>query len=277
MTEMLVRRAEKTSPVPIAIKGTLLDLVTPTNGVDFGEPDGLYSSLNCLGMGQFTPLCPDGPGSKDFGGIQVIDGARFAVQNGVTCKSVGLDWTEIGAELERIQEIQESAQVENYLLTDPDATGNLLQGATNITPTVTGVFTPEDGLSWLQGATGGYAGQVTLHMPRALVSYFLSNGQGSLVWDGSALRTRLGDGVAGGLGYTNDVFKSIGPTGVAAAPGNYWIYATGTVQLARSETLQTRPLIKTDTNEVFILTERVYVASIDCFKVAVLVQLFNGS
>lgn len=279
MTGMLIRSQLRTAPVPVPIKGTLLDVVTPSEGLDFLEADGLYSSMNCLPTDAYVPLCPDvTTDDKVFNGIDVVDGARFAIQNGVTCKSVGLDWEEVGTDLECIFTYKESTAVERYILTDPDATGALLQGADDLTPTgLTTALSPEAGLAILQGAGDGYAGQMTFHIPRPVASYLLSLGQGSLMWDGNMLRTQLGDPVSAGLGYLDFDGASVGPDGAPAATGTYWMYVSGTVQLSRSETLQTRPVVNTVTNDVFILTERAYLASIDCFKAAVLVQLFDGS
>lgn len=267
----LIRRAERTAPVPTPMRGTLLDLVTPIEGITWGEPTGLYTSINCITTDAVTPMCPDNSTSKTFQGLTIVDGFRFAVYTGVTCKSVGLNWDDIEAQVRAVQARKESQAVEKGLM-DYRFSGAApfdTLAPVDLTPSG-GAVKPEVGLALLEGdAAIYYSGEPTLHLPRTIAS-LLSGNRAALHWEGNVLNTALGAKVAAGAGYE---VGNIGPDGSTPAEGEFWLYGSGEVQLARGP-LQAVPYqVNTSTNDVVLLIERVYVASVDCYTAAVRVTI----
>lgn len=268
MTTMLARRMERVAPTPEKIDGTLLDLVTPIEGIEWGEPSGLYSTINCNTTDATTAMCPTAEASKTFGGINVIDGFRFAVYTGVTCKSVGLNWDDISTQLTELELRKESQAVEKALMTTRFAGVTGGAAATDLTPGG-GPVPPEVGLAMLEGHSSvNYSGKPILHMPRTIAS-LLSAPMSALQWQGNHLVSSLHTPVAAGAGYED----STGPDGTAAAAGTKWMYASGLIGLARSPLLQTHYQVERTTNDVVVLAERVYVAAVDCYLAAVKVTV----
>lgn len=261
MAPTLIRRAERTAPVVNAVKGTLLDVVTPTEGDTWGEPTGLYTSLNCIPVGNSTDICS--PGTKTYSSPEIIDGFRFSVYTGFTCKSVGLDWEEINQQIQHISIVRESVPIEESFMASP-----AFQGATDLTPAAGA--TPEVGLALLEADMAANYGAGMIHMPRAIAAALLFGAKGALVLEGNKLYTAFGTPVAASGGYDVD---NLGPGADTPDAGDYWMWATGLVQLARTPWIVPGPQVKTSTNDVSVLAERTYTASVDCFASAVKVTL----
>lgn len=112
---------------------------------------------------------------------------------------------------------------------EPNATNRYLASslATDVTPVAGTGIKPRYGQALLEEAIGnaslGYQG--TIHAPRAVASALrVKEGKGG------ALRTNLGTPMVAGSGYSKQ-----GPDGTNAAPGKYWMYATGPVTVILGE------------------------------------------
>lgn len=202
------------------------------------------------------------------------DGIRFAVYGLLKCKPLGLfggdDIThDAEAELRRIFEATESLAVERALMqTRFTVNGAVWAAATDLTPTPGTAVKPDQALALLEGhAASRYAGVPTIHAPRGIGTQWAKFGMISR--DGDAFRTSMGSKVAADGGYDS---PSNGPAGTAPATGNTWVYASGEVAVARSEIIVASSM-KYDTNEVYTLIERQYVATVDCYTAAVLTSV----
>jgi len=112
---------------------------------------------------------------------------------------------------------------------------------------------------------GVYAGVGVIHTDRlvasALADRMQITGQG-----GAVLRTNLGTRYAFGAGYDS----SVGPTGQATAAGDAWLFATGAVQVFRSEIYPEQGTqINPPTNEIFSLAEQTVLITRDCVTFAI--------
>jgi hypothetical protein len=92
--------------------------------------------------------------------------------------------------------------------------------AIDVTPVPGTAVKPRYGQALLEGALGDatLGSRGTIHAPRAAASIL------KLEEDNATLFTKLGNTVVAGTGYSK-----LGPTGVAAPAGKYWMYATGPV------------------------------------------------
>ena len=207
--------------------------------------------------------------TKSFAAFSDVSGFRFAVYGGLVCKAVGFETMDVSeAEVTRVFLNNESVGVEKAMMqTRFRASGTLWGAPTDLTP-AGGAVGPSVGLAILEGhAASRYAGTPTIHTSRTI---------GSLLWDKSKLTQRgevyyspQGSKVASGGGYEA---VNTSPAGVAAPAGERWMYATGEVSLLRSE-IKVEQVVNTTTNEVFVLGERLYVASVDCYTAAVRVKV----
>lgn len=256
-------------------RGTLLSTVTPDDS-KFTWNDGrdLFESYNCLNFDAEATFC--GPNTKDLSGTGGwVDGVRFAAYGGVTCKAVGLDREGMEAGLRQAFEMGESTAVERALMkyrfaANPDNTTDLpgaWDAPIDITPD-SGVVKPAVGVALLEEAAGSmYAGQPTLHLTRGVASMLL--GVDGATFEGDALRTKFGSKVAAGAGYS---LPNLGPDGTASTGTGRWIYATGEVWVARGP-ITFQSALEQSNNEVVALAERGYIAAVDCFAIAIRVDL----
>lgn len=258
------------APAVTKRRGTLLDAANVQEGIELLDGRDLYESFNCLQFGATADFC--GPNAKDLDGVASwVDGFRFAAYGGVVCKSVGLDQNSMKEKVRQAFETGESTAVERGLMTtrfvanaDPE---NGWAAPVDITP-AGGAVKPAVGVGLLEGYAGSvYVGAPTIHMPITIASLLL--GVDGAVFEGDMLRTKTGSKVAAGAGYD---FPNNGPTGAAAAAGERWLYATGEVVVKRGEVI-VLDAMDYSTNEVFVLAERGYVASTECFVAAVRVQV----
>lgn len=112
-----------------------------------------------------------------------------------------------------------------------------------------------------------YGGIPTFHVDRGVAALALAAQafENSLDW---TITTRQGSYVANGAGYS----ANIGPTGVAPAATEAWLYITGQVYITRLP-LQVNRVLDVEQNNQVVLAERAYVATADCFKAAILIDL----
>lgn len=263
------------APTVTRRKGTLLDAVnTIGNEIAWMDGVGLFESYNCMRFDGSAVVC--GANSKDLDHqAGWVDGYLFAAYGGATCKAVGLDQGAMKAGLRDAFETGESGAVERALMAvlfaANDATATLpgqWAAAVDITPTG-GAVKHSVGVAMLEEyAASVYTGVPTLHLPIAVASREAA--VGALSGDGNKLFTKLGSKVVAGAGYA---YPNLSPAGVAAAEGERWVYASGEIMLARSAEVIEKQVVDLENNDVLALIERVYLAAIDCFSVAVRVDI----
>lgn len=190
------------------------------------------------------------------------DGIRFGVYAGANCKGIGNTLEHEQAEISRVFLANESVGVEKAMI------GLALQGAVDLTP-AGGAVTPQQGMALLEGhASWNYAGVPTLHAPRGVGSLLSQNNQ--IQRDGQRFLTAQGSKFASGGGYQ---VANVSPTNTVPTAGELWMYVSGEVVVARGE-LIAQTQMNRDTNEIFALVERLYVAAYDCYKSAVRVKVY---
>lgn len=264
-----------TVPAITPRRARLLDVATVIERNEWLETAGLFETVNCLTTGTtaiFPCPTPDPePDPKEFGGLSWQDGIKFATYTGLVCKSIGFDSAANEAEVQRVFAAQESNAVEAALLAQrfvENADDADIWGApADLTPTPGTAVSVEVGLALLEGnAAINYAGVPTIHTPVTIASLLASDN--AIVWEGGNLRSKLGSKIVSGGGYED----STGPDGTDPAAGDMWMYATGEVVVARSP-LFVKTEMDRSTNEVFTLVERTYIAAVDCYTAAVLVEV----
>lgn len=260
---MLTQVAYPNAPATTALKGTLLDVATVTDDFTWHTGIALFDSYNCMEFKSAATFC--GANAKDFENTAGwVDGFRFATYGGVLCKAIGLDEAKMLSEAERVFTNGESTAVEAALMSIRFADGATSWSAPeDITP-AGGAVSVQQGIALLEGFAGSnYVGAPTLHLPRSVASLGLSDR--ALDWSGNSLMTRLGSKVAAGVGYD---FPNLLPSGDPAATGTKAIYVTGEVFVGRSAPVF-RQSMNYETNEVFVLAERGYIAAVDCFAACI--------
>lgn len=199
--------------------------------------------------------------TKTFDGPEWLDGIRFAVYAGVSCKPFGYNSAEGLAQASRVFEAKESIGVEKALME------TLLQGATDLTP-AGGAVAPEVGLALLEGhASRTYAGVPTIHAPRSIGSLLLT--RTAIEAQAGKFYSLSGSKIASGGGYDA---VNLDPDGDPSPTGEVYLYATGEVVVARGTIIE-RDALNQTTNEDRVLVERPYIAAIDCYKSAVRVTV----
>lgn len=198
---------------------------------------------------------------KTFDEIEVISGGPFAVYKGTECVDMVDDDTEWAR---RGLELTEHIAVESQVMAD------LLQGATDVTPTPGTAVSVRQGVALLEGvAAANYGGVPVLHMARSTATIGFS--EDVLEHDlNFTVMTRQGALVANGGGYESN----IGPDGTPASTGEAWIYVTGAVTVARTPVVTNRVLGASEgLNLQRALAERFISVTAECIKYAVLVEL----
>lgn len=200
-----------------------------------------------------------GPGTpKEFDRQSVIEGLPFSVYRGIEANL--FERADVESLVESAFTPGESAAVEaaiQPLLND---------AAVDVTPTPGTGVNPVEGVAFLEQWIGErYGGLPLLHMNRYGTTYTVS--KGLLRPAGTDLVTFQGTPVANGAGY-----GSAGPDAVTATyPGEYWIYATGQVNLWQGPLVRvTAPEV--GQNRMLGLVERTYVPVIEGPVGAILVQ-----
>lgn len=205
--------------------------------------------------------------SKNFEKSSWQDGFRCAVYGGITCKGPGFNMADAEAKTKKAFEAMESVGVERALMTTRFVAGSSWAAPTDLTP-AGGAVSPQAGLAFLEGdASCKYAGSPIIHAPRQVAS--LLTGNLGIKLESDSLITGLGSRVVAGGGYG---CPNQGPNGAAPAAGEMWMYASGEVTVARSETI-TASSLDQSTNDVYVLVERAYVVAVDCYTAAVRVKV----
>ncbi|MEV4122930.1 hypothetical protein [Micromonospora sp. NPDC049645] len=191
----------------------------------------------------------------------------FGVLAGVSCKSVGTLDVDDEPRARAALAAAEQRLVEQVF--ERSGTPRLAAGGGVVTPGGSTALRIKRAVGVLEQYLGAeYGGVGALHMPRLLGPYAPVSKEGAL------LRTALGTPVAFGSGYTG-----VSPAGADAATGTAWIYATGAVQVRRSQVwvpAQGAETLDRSTNDVLLIAERSYMVSIDCVPVAAALVDLNG-
>ena len=230
------------APPVVARTSELLDVARVIEGDTWLEPDGLFSTFNCLRPTIVNWTCPP-TGAKDFTTPPSwVDGVKFFAFLGSTCKAAGYNESEAQSEISRVFDLNESFAVEE----------NFDGAVLNLAPAVVaGTFAPLSALALLeQDAAENYAGAPTIHMSRAIAA--LLSGQNVLdVGSNGDLKTKLGSKVVAGGGYSS-----------------LTMWATGEVTIVRGDK-HVEQVFDQVTNEVGTMAERAYIASVDCYSAKV--------
>lgn len=194
------------------------------------------------------------------GGLNTISGQPFIVYDSITC---GPGLTEPDARghanarlVRHEQTLVEQQFATRELFTDDTVKPN---GDTAL-PFDLAVGLLEQELAVRYGGVG------VIHIPRRFGTYAL--GRASIGEEtGGELRTNLGNQLVFGSGYVTG-----GPDGYTATATQTWLFATGPVQVWRSE-IQIRTDFSTTRNIRMALAERAYVVTADCPRLAVLANV----
>lgn len=257
--------------------------ITAYDVIDSPDPhvfNGIsYKPYACdADVAEFIDVCPPAsPTNKAPTDLLLQDnevvGCPFHLYAYLSCKETTLDaMFDEAREVFRFAEqrgVEE--QVWNRLLSEPDT---VVLNDSELTA---------DAVDFLQGIAllesniaFAYPGQATLHADRGVYAHFATNML--LMRENGGLFTPVDSRIALYSGAPNT-----SPTGVAAADGYAWLYATSNVTLRRSE-IDVFPedaghiLTITPggfTNQPKVIAERTYVPSVECAKFAV--QVCIGS
>lgn len=222
-----------------------------------------YLSEECAGPARAydATVCtpPETRPEKTFDELDVVTGEPFVIYKGVECQDMlddNLQWARNAL-----------AGGEDYAI----ESGFMQQSLAVATTTDIGggaTFSLINGIAMLEGyAATVYGGVATLHISRSVTTRALANR--ALQSDEQYnVTTRQGNLVANGGGYE----INLGPTGVAPAAGQAWLYVTGPVTLVRSTvTATTAPDYRNNTQQA--IAERTITPLIQCFVAAVRVTL----
>lgn len=251
---MTTTQVEYVAPPTRTSQGTILDIVTPHEGIPWGLTS-LVDSFNCIGVDVDSVNCAGFKGlTKRFDKPAYNDGFLFNVQGGVTCKPFGFSQTD-----PRIGQAFAVQEAEGVSIGLHDT---ILVNGTDLTPAA-GPVTPLQALGVLEGAgLSGYAGQPIIHVGPGLASQWA--GAHAIVKTGNHLETLLGTPIAVSVGNETKTGGKL--------DANQWGFVTGAVALWRSEVVQESAVNQT-TNDVTVLYERLYVAAVDCKNAKVSVKV----
>jgi hypothetical protein len=273
--------------------GGLYSVAPPRTGpVVDGEPrrweNGIqYQSETCADPSTWAVTCPDDVerATKEATlELPLVSGTPFVAYLGINCSLPGKTLEDFRRLVYNALDLCEQRAVERTFWTgdmgndahladgvyDPilNPDGVEILGTSDVT--ALGVMQGVGALeSWLGE---NYCGVGILHAPRGLAPY-AANFQLIREGSGSQLLTPLKTRWAFGGGYV----ENTGPDGTEAAEGTAWIYATGQVNIWRSDIwiqpdeLQQAFAMRTNTVEMF--AERAFVITKECRTAAVRVRL----
>ncbi len=252
-----------------------------------------HEELSCEDIETRAINCPPPTEPKDVedAGLHYPVGDAFTLIAPFKCSTAGIRlgdaWDHAEERLLRAQD----RSLERVFWTGRDALGNRVRGTlgaalavpdddddetdevSDITP-ATGAVSITDGLALLEQWAGEHmACQPIIHSARGIATYLAE--RNLIVPDGTVMHTRGADSrVAIGGGY-----RTSGPDNVAAAPGEAWLWITGSVKIRRAPTFftpeRTNEAAALDqlVNDVTVFAERTYGALRQCGAAAIRVNL----
>lgn len=246
-----------------------------------------YQSETCADPSTWAVTCPDDDEREAKEAtleLPLVNGTPFVAYLGINCSLPGKTLEEFARLVRNALELCEQRAVEHTFWTgdmgndphlangvyDPDTNPDGVEILGDSGTTALGVMQGVGALeSWLGE---NYCGIGVLHAPRGLAAYAAHF---NLIKDGSGsqLLTPLRNRWAFGGGYVINT----GPDGTPAEEGTAWVYATGQVNIWRSEIWiqpdQLRQAFALRTNTVEMFAERAFVITKECRTAAVRVRL----
>lgn len=229
-----------------------------------------WEPLTCASPKVLSDGCPCPP-SKEFEpapGVQQAD--PFVVMGSWACGLPGNSVDEAQRRARRHLELGEQQAVERAVWTG--AAGAAPWFAHESTPNLGTVHCATDLLAVVEDYAATHStGAPLLHLPRPVLPYLAADRLVAPV-GGTRLETGYGTPVVAGAGY---VEANIGPGGVPAPPGAWWVYATGAMQVWRGPVITPPDPVagfSRCNNEFVALAERIYLVGWDCFTAAVLFE-----
>lgn len=200
----------------------------------------------------------------------LIEGTPFTALLGVECKLTGYTLEEFERRVVNAFTLCEQRTVEEIYWTGSEGNDpHLADPACVALGDVTDPLTITGGVAALESYLGdNYCGVGIIHAPRAIASYAAAM---NLLCDCGTpkVSTPLGTRWAFGGGYS----VNTGPDGTPAPDGVAWLYATGQVNIWRSEVWvnpdDLRYAFNTRTNDVTVFAERKYVITHECVCAAI--------
>lgn len=241
-----------------------------------------YEAEACAKLSGWSAVCPpdvpeDKPATLNF---PLVEGKSFTTVLGVTCPLVGYTLEEFERRVRNAFRLCEQTAVEEIFWTGSEGNNSLagtaLEPSTCFVPagaTTAAPLSIVGGISAIEGyMRQNYCGTPIIHAP-ATVSAFAS-AQQQVIGAPGRQTTAFGSRWAFGGGY----MVNTGPDGTPAPAGVAWMYATGQVNIWRSELFinpdDLRYAFNTRTNDVLLYAERQYIVTAEeCACIAVPVDL----
>jgi hypothetical protein len=208
--------------------------------------------------------CPAVSGSKTFSGIETaVSGAPFGVITSYTCGSIGWTIQEIENRIQLRMSLREQRAVERRVWQGFDnsnaqgALTGLFRGATSLGS----AGCPTEAVAMLEqaladnGVVGG-----AIHA-RPYMSAHLAQSHQTIAGQGRRFFTYRGTPIAFGEGY-----DGTGPTGQAVTSTVEYMYASGRVVIWGSpiQIPDPRQTMARTTNQMNVIGEKVFVATVEC-------------
>ncbi|MDQ0376499.1 hypothetical protein [Amycolatopsis thermophila] len=264
------------APVRTPHRYGLFSAASIVDATDMHELMGVqWQPLPCGRPGLFVEDClptgggnPDVPATteKDFADQPgTVEASPITVYGSFRCRLLGYSLEEAQRRAREHLEAGEQQAVEYAVMSGEG--GNLPFLADADTVNLGTATCAEELLSLLyEHADAEFTGEPVLHVPRAAAPWLKDH----LAREAGRLVTTLGTPVVAGAGYSE---ANVGPGGVAAPAGSFWVYATGPVVVRRGPiTAVPNPPeagLNRSNNDFTALAERQYVVGWDCLAAAV--------
>jgi hypothetical protein len=236
-----------------------------------------YQAETCATSTGWAATCGDDPARVTKEAtleLPLVLGTPFVEYLGIKCAIVGQTLENFERLVRNALDACEQRSVESTFWTgdmgnDPHLAdpSSVILGASDVTP-----LSILRGVSLLERYLGdNYCGVGVFHAPRDVAPY--ADNASLIHGTNPRLTTALGTRWAFGAGYS----VNTGPDGTEADPGTAWIYATGQVNIWRSDIwMQPDALVQAFsrlTNDAELFAERNFVLTSECTTAAVLVNL----
>lgn len=206
-------------------------------------------------------------------GEGLVEVEPFLVYGSYGCKTLSRPMEEAEQRARWHLQLGEERAVERAIAAGGFGSAPTFQGASDLTP-AGGAVSVVDGFALLEQLLGtDYGGVGVIHAPRLLSSAVSADGL--VDRQGARLETLVGTFVVFGGGYD---LANVGPTGVAPADDEAWLYATSRPVIRRGPVYVTPDedhYVQRSTNDVEIVAQRAYAVSWECVLGAVRVQALD--
>lgn len=217
------------------------------------DPSALTRGLN-----HRDPICgvsqpiPDGGADKEFDERTYSAASVVTVYRGIEASTFDAD--DLESDVRGIKEEADTFAVERHLQTAIlNEQAEVLGGGTAVSA--------KEAVALLEQYAGErYAGVPYLHVNR-YGTVFVPHEDAD---DDGSIRTKQGSIIVNGAGY-----GPVGPGAAEAAEGQFWVYATGFVNLWSADVTDVSTVLHNQ-NRVHVLAERTYAMTVQCFVAAVL-------